>query len=215
MTERAESETPKQVRLTQSVFTYVADCLKDRDEQAIRRLRLRPDQMDRLSKMTATDFLRLGELGKECITLDINPEALDEVFRCVEAQRRRMELVERCLRRDAPRAMMKMFFGLARHRYTALRTALSINAAPGRPARQPETIEVRLYDAWRVHRLAWTAETLLDIAETLDVPLRVVWDQLRRFRTQASSNGSGTDSCVGLSAQRCSRVARASTGPTS
>ena len=215
MTERAESENPKQVRLTQSVFTYVADCLKDRDEQAIRRLRLRPDQMDRLSKMTATDFLRLGELGKECITLDINPEALDEVFRCIEAQRRRMELVERCLRRDAPRAMMKMFFGLARHRYTALRTALSINAAPGRPARQPETIEVRLYEAWKVHRLAWTAETLLDIAETLDVPLRVVWDQLRRFRTQASSNGSGTDSRVGLSALRCSRVARASTGPTS
>ena len=211
MTERAESENPKQVRLTQSVFTYVADCLKDRDERAIRGLRLRPDQMDRLSKMTATDFLRLGELGNECITLDINPDALDEVFRCIEAQRRRMELVERCLRRDAPRAMMKMFFGLARHRYTALRTALSIHAAPGRPARQPETIELRLYEAWKVHRHAWTAETLLDIAETLDVPLRIVWDGLRQFSTQASSNGDATGSHTDLRTLRRSTVARAST----
>jgi hypothetical protein len=34
--------------------------------------------MDRLSRMSTTDFLRLGELGKECITLDIDPAALDE-----------------------------------------------------------------------------------------------------------------------------------------
>ena len=183
MTEQADSDNQKHIRLTQSVFTYVADCLKDRDGHAIRRLRLRPDQTDRISKMTATDFLRLGDLGKHCITLDINSDALDEVFRRIEVQRRRTELVERCLRRDAPRAMMKTFFGLARHRYSALRAALSIHAAPGRPARQSETLEVRLYETWKLHRHAWTAETLLAIAETRDIPLRVVWDQLRRFRT--------------------------------
>ena len=100
MTERGDSSDEKDIRLTQSVFTYVADCLKDRDAQAIRRLRLRTDQTDRISKMTATDFLRLGDLGKPCITLDINPDALDEVFRRIEAQRQRAELIERCLRRD-------------------------------------------------------------------------------------------------------------------
>ena len=184
MAERADSNKEKHIRLTQSVFTYVADCVKDRDEQAIRQLNLRPDQTDRISKMTATDFLRLGDLGKQCITLDIDPVALDEVFRRIEAQRRRTELIERCLHRDAPRAMMQTFFGLARHRYSALRVALSIHAAPGRPARQPEAIEVRVYETWELRRRAWNAETLLDIAETLDVPLRVVWDQLRRFKPE-------------------------------
>lgn len=179
---RQEHKNQSQARLIQSVFTYIATCLKDRDHRSMRRFRLRADQTERISRMTATDFLRLGEFGSECVTLDVDPEALDEVFRAIDEQRRHEELAERCIRRDAPRAMMQTFFGVSRHRYSKLRTAFGMPPRAGRLARAPEPLEQQIYALWTACGERWTARSLLDIANTLDVSLRIVWRHLSHDR---------------------------------
>jgi hypothetical protein len=182
MNARLSYEALREVRLMQSVFTYVADCLKDRDERATRRLQLRPDQLERISRMTSTEFLRLGELASECVELAIDPQALDQVFRSIDQQRKRESLIEACIRRGAPRAMMTYFFGLSRHRYARLRRIHGLRAAVGRARNPAPTVERELYERWSARERPWSAQALLEIADELDLSLRVVWDQLRRFK---------------------------------
>ena len=182
MKPQSERNDLKHGSLVQSVFMYVASALKEGDGRTMRRLGLRADQTERLSRMTATDLVRLGELGNQCVTLDINGEALDRVFRAIDERREHDELVERCMRRDAPRAMMQEFFGISRHRYSRLRTAIGMAPRRGRHARVFETLDREIYALWLRGGERWTAGSLLDIADTLNVSLRAVWSHLTRYR---------------------------------
>lgn len=180
------AHSENEVRLMQSIFTYVASCLKDQDREASRRLRLRPDQMERISQMTTADFLRLSELAKGCVEVDVDPKALDDVFRRIDERRHREALINRCMRADAPREMMSAFFGLSRHRYARLRALHGVPASVGRCPRPTPEIEGRIYDHWKACRQCWCAQTLLEIAEQLDVSLRAVWDQMKQVKACAN-----------------------------
>lgn len=181
------AHSENEIRLMQSIFTYVASCLNDQDREASRRLRLRPDQMERISQMTTADFLRLSELAKGCVEVDVDPKALDDVFRRIDERRHREALINQCMRADAPREMMSAFFGLSRHRYAHLRALHDVPASVGRcPRPSPET-ERRIYERWQTRRQCWSAQTLLEIAEQLDVSLRTVWDQVKQAK--ACTNG--------------------------
>jgi hypothetical protein len=182
MTHRNGPDRSRDVRLTQSVFTYVADCLKDRDHGAIRRLNLRPNHIERLRRLSAMELLRLGELALECLDVAIKPDALDEVLRRLEERQRQEALIAECLTRGAPRAMMTTFFGLPREKYVQLRAAYGIRAGAGRAPTPPAVVERDLYERWIRLGAHWSAPTLLTIAVETDVSLRVIWDQLRRFR---------------------------------
>jgi hypothetical protein len=178
---RIGHERSRDIRLTQSVFTYVADCLKDHDESAMRRLNLRPEHIERLSHLSATELLRLGELALECLELAIKPAALDQVLRHLDERRRRETLMHECLARGAPRAMMTTFFGLSRQRYVHLRAAHGIRTGVGRAPNPPPEVEYDIYQRWIRLGERWTADSLLKIATETDLSLRVIWDQLRRF----------------------------------
>jgi hypothetical protein len=171
-----------EVRLMQSIFTYVASCLKDQDKDAARRLRLRPDQIERISQMTTADFLRLSELAKGCVEVDVDSKALDDVFRRMDERRHRESLIDRCMRADAPREMMTAFFGLSRHRYARLRALHDVPASVGRCPRPTPEIERRIYEHWQACRQCWSAQTLLEIADQLDVSLRTVWHQVKQAK---------------------------------
>lgn len=181
---RIDHERSRDIRLTQSVFTYVADCLKDHDEPAVRRLNLRPEHIERLSHLSATELLRLGELALECLDLAIKPAALDEVLRRLDERRRRDALTSECLARGAPRAMMTTFFGLSRQRYVQLRATHGIRSGVGRAPNPPPDVEHDIYQRWMRHGEHWCADTLLKIATEMNVSLRVIWDQLRRFNVR-------------------------------
>ena len=132
--------------------------------------------------MTAAEVLRLGELGRQCVTFDIDPEGLDEVFGIIDRQQYREELIERCILRDAPRALMKAFFGLSRHRYSKLRPMLGMPAAVGRYQRPAAAVERQIYERWIACGKSWSAQSLLKIADETDVSLRAVWDKLGKFK---------------------------------
>lgn len=181
---RIGHERSRDIRLTQSVFTYVADCLKDHDEPAIRRLNLRPEHIERLSRLSATELLRLGELALECLDLAIKPAALDQVLRRLDERRRRETLMRECLARGAPRAMMTTFFGFSRQRYVQLRAVHGIRTGVGRAPNPPPDVERDIYERWLRLNEHWSAEALLKIATETGVSLRVIWDQLRRFNVR-------------------------------
>lgn len=164
------------------MFIYIAACLRDGDARAIDRLRIRPEQTSRLLKMTAAELLTLAESGTDCVSIDIDPDALDDVFTRIEQTRLREELIDQCIKCDAPSAMMKAFFGLSRHRYSRRRAAVAMPASPGRTAQPTEIVEGAIYKEWQQRGGRWTALQLLEVAESLNVSLRVVWDVLGRLR---------------------------------
>lgn len=186
MKRRVQTEQRRIVGLAQSVFVYLLDCLNDRDGRAMRRFELRPDQIARLRELAAIDVMRLGEFGENVLHVAIDEKALDEALMTVTLERRRRALIERCLRRDAPRAMMSAFFGLSRQRYAAARVDLGLRPTPGRLSRPAEGAEHRVYEAWMSAGRGWTPEILLRIAETLDLSLRVVWGLLHPYTHRRS-----------------------------
>ena len=170
-------------RLTQSVFMYIATCLKEGMSGIVRQSRLRTDQTQRIASMSTAEFLRLSELANTCVTIDIDPDALDEVFQQLEFRSQRDDIMQRCIQQDAPREMMRVFFGLAKHRYARLRSDAGYTRAPGRhPHPSLETAQ-EIHNQWRSSGRRWSAENLLSISEVLDVSLRVVWDQLKADRS--------------------------------
>jgi len=173
---------PKHIRLVQSMFMYIAACLRDGDAHSIRRLRIRPDQTHRLLRMTTTDLLTLAEAGMDCVSININADALDDVFDRIERGRLREELIDQCIEYDAPRAMMQTFFGMSRHRYSRRRAALDMPASIGRMPQPTEALQAAIYERWRDAGGRWTAVQLLDVARSVDTSLRTVWDVLRRLR---------------------------------
>lgn len=197
MNDRIGHERSRDVRLAQSVFTYVADCLKDHDERAVRHLNLRPEHIERLSHLSARELLRLGELALDCLDLAIKPDALDEVLRRLDEWRRRDALMRECLARGAPRVMMTTFFGLSRQRYVHLREAHGIRTGVGRVPNPPPETEHDIYQRWIRLGERWSVDALLKIARETDVSLRVIWDQLRRFRVRrveaTTERGSARD----------------------
>ena len=181
MNAQVKTADPKNIRLAQSMFIYIAACLKDGDLSAIRRLRIRPDQTSRFLKITATDLLELAESGIDCVSIDVDPDALDDVFAWIEQRRIREDLIQRCIKRDAPSVMMREFFGLSRHRYSKCRAALDMPASPGRSAQPTQALEADIYRRWQAHGERWSARHLLEIADAIDASLRSVWDVLGRF----------------------------------
>jgi hypothetical protein len=179
---QVKAADPKHIRLVQSMFMYIAACLRDGDAHAIRELRIRPDQTHRLLRMTTTDLLILAESGIDCVSININADALDDVFDRLERGRLREELIDQCIKCDAPRAMMQVFFGLSRHRYSRRRAALAMPVSTGRTAQPTEALEAEIYKRWRDAGGRWTAVQLLEVARSVEVSLRVVWDVLGRLR---------------------------------
>lgn len=181
MSERTASHESRIARLVQAVFLYISDCIRERDHESVRGLRLSIEQIDKIGRLTATDLVRLGNVGN-LVHLRLDQRALDQALKSIDEERQREELVEHCMRRDAPRAMMKAFFGLSRNEYAKLRSLYGLPASPGRIAHASEPIERRIYREWLANSAAWSPQSLVVIADTLDVSLRLVWNEVDRMR---------------------------------
>ncbi len=178
MTSNYAGNSDSDAVLMQQFFIYLARVINEYDGHKMRRLRIRPDQSLRISRMTTTDLLLLGTLGGHCIDFTINEEALDEVFRQLDRKKGYRELIERCIRTDAPKAMMNYFFGMSSRAYTRTRQALNVPIKAGRHREPDEQLANRVFRLYAESGRQFNAATLLRIAEALDVSLRIVWDEI-------------------------------------
>lgn len=168
----------EQARLRQHVFLYLAGCIRARQNRALRALSIRPDQVRRIAELRTSELLELGETSGPSILFDIDPDVLDRVFVSLKAKKARERLIERCLRRDAPRAMMQRCFGISRQRYARIKRELDIAERRGRSRLPSETTRDEIHRLWDESKIPRTAATLLSIAEHLEISLRTVWGQL-------------------------------------
>lgn len=183
------SQSDNDAVLMQSLFIHLARVITEYDGHAMRRLQLRRDQAQRLSTMTTADLIELGTLGGHCIDIRINQTALDEVLRLIDRHRGQRDLINRCLLKDAPRSMMSYFFGLTGKRYTRFRQALCVPVRCGRHAGADEKANEQIFRLYTERGRSFTPETLLYIAEHLDLPLRTVWDAVNNLhKDQKASN---------------------------
>ena len=178
MTSKHVENNDSDAALMQQFFIYLARVIIEYDGHKMRRLRIRPDQSLRISRMTTADLMLLGTLGGHCIDFSINEKALDEVLRQLDRKKGYRELIDRCIRVDAPKAMMNYFFGMSGRTYTRTRQALNVPIRAGRHREPDEQLANRIFRLYAERGRQFNAETLLHIAEELDVRLRIVWDEI-------------------------------------
>ena len=178
MTAKYVEHSDSDAVLMQQFFIYLARVINEYDGHKMRRLRIRPDQSQRIGRMTTADLLLLGMLGGHCIDFTINERALDEVFEQLDRKKGHRDLIDRCIRMDASKAMMAYFFGMSGRVYTRSRQALNVPARAGRHPEPDEELAARIYRLYTERGRQFNAETLLHIAESLGTSLRIVWDEI-------------------------------------
>lgn len=184
MNSRQFDHSDNDALLMQQFFLYLARLLNEHDGNRMRRLHIRPDQSRRISMMTTADLLLLGNLGGHCIDFEIDEVALDEVLRQLDEKKGQRELINRCIQCDAPKAMMNYFFGMSGRTYSKTRQALNVPARAGRHRVLDEQTSNRIYRLYCERGRQFLPETLLYIAEALETPLRLIWDEINEIELQ-------------------------------
>ena len=172
----------KEVLLMQSFFVYVSRCLQELDSQAIRRLGLRHDQIQRISKMTTQELMHLGSMGGHCLSIKVDASCLDDVLSVLDTRLDHQALVEDCIRHDAPRVMMECFFGLSSRQYTKLRELCGMPPHAGRHKQATPEQASDIFDLWDSHQHGYSARVMLLMAVRLELSLRIVWDEFQVAR---------------------------------
>ena len=171
------------------IFSYFASCLRDGDARALRAIGIRPDQTQRILDLTTADLMRLAGMGAHCLNIQVDADALDDLFAMLDQDVDRQGLIHDCIRHDAPRAMMTELFGISNRHYTRLRTLFQVPPAVGRP-RQPTAEESHeIYDQWQASGGRMDPRTLLAIARELNLSLRLVWEEVTAHVETPPPNG--------------------------
>ena len=89
--------------------------------------------------------------------------------------------------------MMNYFFGMSGRTYTRTRQALNVPSRAGRHREPDEQLANRIFRLYAERGRQFNAETLLHIAEELDVGLRIVWDEINDIQVHAQRHAKPVD----------------------
>ncbi len=186
MTSQFGERTNNDAALMQQFFIYLARVINEYDGNKMRRLHIRLDQSQQLSRMTTADLMLLSTMGGHCIDFSVNEAALDEVLQQIERKKGHRDLIDRCIFMDAPKAMMNYFFGMSGRAYTRTRQALNVPARAGRHREADEQLAARIFHLYSERGRQFNAENLLYMAESLDTSLRMIWDEINDLQRRDS-----------------------------
>ena len=184
----------KEADLQAAALIYVLRCLVEDDTYALRRLGLEPAALQALSRLPASDLVRLLDHAAvgPCLEIRLNSYAFWRQLERLEAARRTEDLIDQLLAAEAPRAMLEAQFGLSGSDYSRRRQRLGLAAAPaGRP---PEPDEVTVATVWRAWRTLTDElaggdlqpEHYLALHRTTGLSLRVIWSLTQQWLDSAT-----------------------------
>jgi hypothetical protein len=130
-------------------------------------------------------------------SVTIKAEVLQRLLEQEKAVAREVEAIDRMLRLGASNEMVSMFFGLTHQEVALRRRMLNLCPRKGRWPVLTECQESTLWEQWR-SRMKARGITLcdqpamlnvaMDLAEAHDLPLSVVWNAIREWIKQNTSN---------------------------
>ena len=131
--------------------------------------------------LTTSDMMQIASKGAHCIRIEIDADAFDGVLATIDQESNDTLLKHECIEHEASREMMTALFGVTNREYAGLRQMLGMGRGNGRPKTcRPEDAE-RIYDCWQKQGGGRDARSLLAMAKALELPLRVIWDELAHY----------------------------------
>ncbi len=167
--------------LAHSMLSSLACSLPTMDPRKVRSMGITPEQAMWISRLSTADMMRLASSGTNCLHIQVDSEALDDLIASIDEEGDRSTLMIDCIRRDASREMMTEMFDITPRHYTRLRQQCGLPPAVGRPKECSQQDAERICDAWRAEGSAIDPKVLLSIADELDLPLRVIWSEIGEY----------------------------------
>ena len=166
--------------LFQAVLSFLATATERGDQRLSRSMGLRDDQAERLRAMTARKVMKMAALSGACIQVTIDAEAFEALEHAVDCDLEHEDLVEAFIRGGASRQMMAALFDMNPRSYARMRTKLGVTESRqgGRSRAVNEEQAEAIYSALEERGGQVEPVDLLDLAATLGLPLRVVWEEM-------------------------------------
>lgn len=157
-----------------------------------------PEAREKLQALTMQDMDLLANHRRRIFTISLCEDELDRALRRVELARRRDLLVRTYIRCGASTAMMKTLFGMNREDTARLRSQLGVPSQGGRPCKPLPYEAARIWDMWCSCRQMEERERFLHIARRLDMPLPVIWNEIksRTLGEKRPGNGACRKACA-------------------
>lgn len=171
--------------LVHGVLSYLACNLTSMDPRKARSIGIRPEQAQRITELTTSEFMRLASLGVHCLRFEVDPDALDELIARLDVESDRAALSLDCVRYGASRDMMAELFGIKRREFARMRQSVGLDPNPGRPQECSLEDAERVLSAWETRGCSREPSTLLDMARELDMSLRMIWDEIAQYEPDA------------------------------
>jgi hypothetical protein len=141
---------------------------------------LRSDQLDRIQKLSVVALMKMAELSVGCIQLRFDPNVIDSLLGDVDAEIEQEELIETFVREGASRDMMAAIFGLNRRDFARIRRSMDVELAKGRIRELTPDEADRVFEVWQDLGGRHDPETYLALARSIELPLRVIWEELTK-----------------------------------
>ena len=137
----------RQAELTAALLRYVALCIADGDEDALRELRVDAAQIREIGALTLAELASLETVRMHCFEVRFDPQRFQvlksRLTRAGRNQQLRLALIES----DAPAQMMRALFGMKERDYSRIRRLLGVKTGAGRPPLLDEATEHLLWQA--------------------------------------------------------------------
>lgn len=142
-------------------------------------LGLRPDQLERLGRVTASEvdfFDGLVMDHKPLLHVVCDLDHLDSALQRLEARRAENTARDEFIRRGAPAGMMMDLFRIGLQELIHHRRALGVNCKNGRPKLPDEATQIKIYHTWKSLGHPDVRRRYIDLHDRFpEVALGVLW----------------------------------------
>jgi len=159
---------------------------------------LSPETRRKLQALTLQDMELLAGCRCRIFSISLREDELDLALRRVSLVKKQRLLIHEYIRNGASTAMMKTLFGMNREDIARLRGELGVPNQGGRPCKPLPYEAARIWDMWCSCRQMEERERYLHIARRMELPLPVIWNEIksRTLGEKRPGNGALRGACA-------------------
>jgi hypothetical protein len=150
-----------------------------------------PEMRRKLQTLTLQDMDLLAGCRCRIFSISLHEDELNRALRRVDLVKKDRQLIHEYIRHGASTAMMKSIFGMNREDTTRLRGELGVPNQGGRPCKPLPYESSRIWDMWRSCRQMEERERFLHIAKRMEMPLPVIWNEIKSRTLGENRHGNG------------------------
>lgn len=171
----------KETELIRAVIVYCQRCQDEGDLQALQEMGFGAKELRVLTRLSATDTLRLASARSHFCEIKVNRETYWRTIDFLKRDKDKEHLIDTLISYEAPPPLMNALTGMSNKEYSLRRRQFGFtNCAAGRPVRPSDDIAK---DVWQVVKNVLSNSNILgpkeflNIFDELDkkVSLRIIW----------------------------------------